>query len=101
MKFPSCARALTQVNFIPWKRKNIRQHFFAPEPIWICRLMVDLKFANSTSEARRLVAQNAVKVDAQLVNDVNFKFDRARHHVIEVGKNRIAQVIESADEKYF
>lgn len=71
--------------------KNIRQQFSAPEPIWICRLMVDLKFANSTSEARRLVAQNAVKVDAQLVNDVNFRFDSARHNVIEVGKNRIAQ----------
>jgi tyrosyl-tRNA synthetase len=81
--------------------KDIKQKFSAPEPIWICRLMVDLKFATSTSEARRLVAQNAVKVDAQLVSDVNFKFDRARHHVIEVGKNRIAQVIESADEKYF
>jgi tyrosyl-tRNA synthetase len=78
--------------------KDIRQKFSAPEPIWICRLMVDLKFATSTSEARRLVAQNAVKVDAQLINDVNFKFDRARHHVIEVGKNRIAQVIDSADE---
>jgi tyrosyl-tRNA synthetase len=74
--------------------KDIRQKFSAPEPIWICRLMVDLKFASSTSEARRLLAQNAVKVDAQLVNDVNFKFDRARHQVIEVGKNRIAQVIE-------
>ena len=59
--------------------KEIRQKFSAPEPIWICRLMVDLKFASSTSEARRLVAQNAVKVDAQLVKDVNFQFDSARH----------------------
>jgi tyrosyl-tRNA synthetase len=76
--------------------KDIRKQFSAPEPIWICRLMVDLKFANSTSEARRLVAQNAVKVDAQLVNDVNFQFDSARHSVIEVGKNRIAQAKKSA-----
>lgn len=75
--------------------KDIRQQFSAPEPIWICRLMVDLKFAKSTSEARRLVAQNAVKIDAQLVNDVNFQFDRTRHNVIEVGKNRIAQVDKS------
>ena len=76
--------------------KDIRQQFSAPEPIWICRLMVDLKFASSTSEARRLVAQNAVKVDAQLVNDVNFQFDSARHNVIEVGKNRIAQAKKPA-----
>lgn len=76
--------------------RDIRQRFFAPEPIWICRLMVELKFAKTTSEARRLVAQNAVKVDAQLVNDVNFQFDGARHTIIEVGKNRIAQVTKSA-----
>ena len=76
--------------------KEIRQQFSAPEPIWICRLMVDLKFAKTTSEARRLVAQNAVKVDSELIKDVNFQFDGARHHVIEVGKNRIAQIEKSA-----
>ena len=75
--------------------KDIRQQFSAREPIWICRLMVDLKFARTTSEARRLVAQNAVKVDSQLITDVNFQFDSARHSVIEVGKNRIAQVDKS------
>jgi tyrosyl-tRNA synthetase len=75
--------------------KDIRQRFSAREPIWICRLMVDLNFATSTSEARRLVAQNAVKVDAELVNDVNFQFDSRRHNVIEVGRNRIAQVEKS------
>ncbi|MGH7817992.1 MAG: tyrosine--tRNA ligase, partial [Candidatus Binatia bacterium] len=37
---------------------EIRQQFSAPEPIWICRLMVEvLQFAKSTSEARRLIAQ--------------------------------------------
>ena len=76
--------------------KEIRQQFSAPEPIWICRLMVDLKFAKTTSEARRLVAQNAVKVDSELIKDVNFQFDGARHRVIEVGKNRIAQIEKSA-----
>lgn len=76
--------------------KDIRQQFSTHEPIWICRLMVDLKFARTTSEARRLVAQNAVKVDSQLITDVNFQFDGARHSVIEVGKNRIAQVDKSS-----
>ena len=37
--------------------------------------MVDvLKFAKSTSEARRLIAQSAVKVDGKFINDVNFQF---------------------------
>lgn len=71
---------------------EIHQRFVTPEPIWICRLMVDvLKFAKSTSDARRLIAQGAVKVDGQVIQDVNFQFDGRRHEILEVGKNRIAQ----------
>lgn len=72
---------------------DIKQQFSVPAPIWICRLMVDLKFAKTTSEARRLVAQNAVRVDSELVTDVNFQFDGARHRTLEVGKSRIAQAV--------
>jgi tyrosyl-tRNA synthetase len=75
---------------------DIRKQFTAPQPVWICRLMVDLEFAKSTSEARRLVAQNAVKVDSEVITDVNFQFDGARHRVIEVGKNRIAQAVATS-----
>ena len=76
---------------------DVRTQFSAPEPIWICRLIVDeLKFAKSTSEARRLVAQGAVKVDGQVVNDVNFEFHYPQHQVVEVGKNRIARATEKS-----
>jgi len=75
---------------------EIRQQFSVPEPIWICRLMVDLKFAKSTSEARRLLAQNAVKVDSEVVTDANFQFDGTRHKIIEVGKNRIAKSVAAS-----
>jgi len=74
---------------------DIRQQFSAPEPIWICRLIVDvLKFAKSTSEARRLIAQGAIKVDGQVVKDPNFQFHDRQHRVLEVGKNRIAQAVK-------
>jgi tyrosyl-tRNA synthetase len=73
---------------------DIRQQFSAPEPIWICRLIVDLKFAKSTSDARRLIAQGGVRVDGQVVSDVNFQFHDASHRILEVGKNRIAQVVK-------
>ncbi|HWP23491.1 MAG TPA: tyrosine--tRNA ligase [Candidatus Binatia bacterium] len=76
---------------------DIRVQFAAPEPIWICRLIVDvLKFAKSTSEARRLIAQGAVKVDGQVISDVNFQFRHPPHEVLEVGKNRIARAAQSA-----
>jgi tyrosyl-tRNA synthetase len=71
---------------------EIRKQFSAPEPIWICRLIVDvLEFAKSTSEARRLIAQGAVKVDGPVVSDVNFQFHYPQHQEVEVGKNQIAR----------
>lgn len=75
---------------------DIRQQFSAPEPTWICRLLVDLAFAKSTSEARRLVAQGAVKVDGAVINDINFQFQESTHSVVEVGKNRIAQALKKS-----
>ena len=60
-------------------------------------MIVDvLKFAKSTSDARRLIAQGAVKVDGQVINDTNFEFNGLEHSVLEVGKNRIAK----ADTKF-
>jgi tyrosyl-tRNA synthetase len=74
---------------------EIKNQFFAPEPVWICCLLTDvLRFAKTTSEARRLIAQGAVKVDGRVVTDVNFQFDAKLHHVVEVGKSRIAQHAE-------
>ncbi len=72
--------------------RDIRKSFSPPDKIWICQLLLDLEFARSKSDARRLVAQRAVRVDGTVVNDSNFEFDRDAHRVVEVGKNRIAQV---------
>ena len=72
--------------------KDIRKQFSALQPVWICRLLVDLEFAKSNTEARRLVAQGAVRIDGKVITDVQFEFKPGSHHVVEVGKNRIAQV---------
>ena len=72
--------------------KDIRKQFSPPDRVWICQLLVDLQFARSKGEARRLIAQKAVKVDGQVVTDVDFEFQRNLHRLVEVGKTRIAQV---------
>jgi len=61
------------------------------EEVWICQLIKDVGFAVSTSAARRLVAQGGVRVDGQAV-DVNFRFRRGVHHLLEVGRRRLAAV---------
>jgi tyrosyl-tRNA synthetase len=76
---------------------NIRQRFSPPERVWICQLLVDLRFARSKGEARRLIAQGAVRVDGQIVKDVDFEFVGKVHKLVEVGKTRIAQVEDPAE----
>jgi tyrosyl-tRNA synthetase len=74
--------------------KNIRTRFSPPERVGVCQLLVDLKFARSKGEARRLVAQGAVRVDGQVVTDISFEFQKKLHRLIEVGKMRIAEATE-------
>ena len=71
---------------------NVRKRFSPSDRIGICQLIVDLQFADSKSQAKRLIAQGAVRVDGKVIREINFDFQRELHRVIEVGKNRIAQV---------
>jgi tyrosyl-tRNA synthetase len=66
--------------------------FRLADELWICELMKQLKFVPSTSEARRLVGQGAVRVDGEPVKDVNFHFVPGRHSLLEVGRRRIARI---------
>jgi tyrosyl-tRNA synthetase len=72
--------------------KNIRKRFPSPERIWICQLLVDIHFASSRGDARRLITQRAVKIDGEIISDPNFEFQKRVHQVVQVGKSRIAQV---------
>lgn len=80
--------------------KNIRRLFSPPDRVWICQLLVDLQFARSRGEARRLIAQGAVKVDGKTITRVDFEFQGKLHHVIEVGKTRIAKVGNEAKTNF-
>jgi tyrosyl-tRNA synthetase len=59
--------------------------------VWVCQLMKDIGFASSTSEARRLVAQGAVRVDGRSI-DVNYRFRPGQDRLLEVGRRRLAEV---------
>jgi tyrosyl-tRNA synthetase len=54
--------------------------------------MKQLRFAASTTEARRLLSQGAVRVDGETVTDVNFHFVPGEHKILEVGKRRVARI---------
>jgi tyrosyl-tRNA synthetase len=66
--------------------------FKLSQTLWVCELMKQLRFASSTSEARRLLGQGAVRVDGNTVTDLNFRFVPGLHKILEVGKRRIARI---------
>ena len=61
------------------------------DEVWICQLMKDVRFAPSTSEARRLVLQGAVRVDGRPVG-IDYRFRRGRDRVLGVGRRRLAEI---------
>jgi tyrosyl-tRNA synthetase len=66
--------------------------FRLAQELWVCELMKQLHFASSTSEARRLLSQGAVRVDGVTVSDFNFRFVPGEHHILEVGRRRVARI---------
>jgi tyrosyl-tRNA synthetase len=62
------------------------------ESVWICRLLAEIGFAKSNSEARRLVTQGGVRLDGRPVSDPQLEVPCAESVLIEVGKRRIARV---------
>jgi tyrosyl-tRNA synthetase len=66
--------------------------FRIAQELWVCELMKQLRFASSTSDARRLLSQGAVRVDGHTVTDPDFHFVPGENKVLEVGKRRVARI---------
>jgi tyrosyl-tRNA synthetase len=58
----------------------------------LLELLCRLDFASSNSEARRLVEQNAVKMDGNDLIDPRHRFRKPATFVLAAGKRRMAQV---------
>jgi tyrosyl-tRNA synthetase len=60
-------------------------------PLGLLDLLVQLGFAGSTSEGRRLIKQNAVSVSGEAVSDPALRLGEGSY-LVKVGKRRFAQV---------
>lgn len=63
------------------------------EQIWVCHLMKQIGFTQSTSAAKRLIASKAVWVDERLLTDDSFKFRNGESFYLRVGKSKFAKII--------
>ena len=61
--------------------------------IWLAHLITRAGFAESTSEARRLVKQGGVRLDNERITDSSLKIALCSGSVLQVGKRRFARLI--------
>ena len=72
---------------------NIEQIRVRENNLNICDLLVKVGFANSKSEAKRMILGNGIKVDRELVNDCSKIIDLTESKVIQFGKNKFVQTV--------
>jgi tyrosyl-tRNA synthetase len=61
------------------------------DPVHLPALLVERLGVGSTSEARRLIAQGAVKVDGEAVSDLDVPRDRLEGATVQAGKRRFVR----------
>ncbi len=56
-------------------------------------LTTKTKILQSTSEARRLIKQNAVKINGKTINSINFVCSKSEKFILQVGKKKAYRII--------
>lgn len=59
----------------------------------IVDLLVLLNFANSKSDAKRMISQRAVKINNNVITDINYFTDFENEVILKYGKNKIVKII--------
>ncbi len=67
------------------------EEFTLDGPIWVCKALVDVKLAPSTSQARRDITAGAFKLDQEKCQDKDLQLE-AGEYVLQVGKRKFAKV---------
>ncbi len=72
-------------------------HFKKQEaPLWICKVIVEVGFAQSNSQARRLVESRAVEIDGIKLKDPKFELllsSADNTYLLKVGKKNFAKIM--------
>ncbi len=65
-------------------------------PIWIVKLLTSSGLVSSSSEARRQIAQGAVRIDGKKVTDVDLELPVKKDTLVKVGKLRHLRVVRKS-----
>ncbi|MEW6520375.1 MAG: tyrosine--tRNA ligase [Thermodesulfobacteriota bacterium] len=65
----------------------------AEERVWLPRLLTVAGLVSGTGEARRLIMQNAVSLDNEKIDDVEYQVKAAGELLLKVGKRKFCKVV--------
>ncbi len=72
---------------------NIKEYKYNGDgEINICNLLVDVNFANSKSEAKRMVLGKGVKIDGNVVENINEMLN-PKEKIVQFGKNKFIKIV--------
>lgn len=76
----------------PESVKELRLKIDTPT-IWVCHLIKNIGFSDSTSKARRLIEQKAVYIGDRVLDNSALQIEKGESFVLRVGKKLIAKII--------
>lgn len=79
--------------------EKIPVHKVAEPKIWIVKLLTDLGFVSTNSEARRLITQGAVRINEEKITDPEYELEIEDEIVMKVGKRKFARIIPEPKEE--
>ena len=72
------------------EHRQIAKDELKENKIWICKLLKLIKATSSNSEARRFIEQKAVKIDGNIIENVNKEVPyKEDGYILQVGKRKI------------
>lgn len=60
----------------------------------ICDLLIKVGFANSKSEAKRMILGNGIKINGVTITDINKVIEFSKDVVVQFGKNKFKKIIK-------
>ena len=75
---------------------EIKEVYLEEQPdLWICKVIVEVGFAPSNSQARRLVESRAVELDGTKVEDSKYELPLSKDssYLLKVGKKNFAKIL--------
>ena len=73
--------------------QNIEKVKIEENELNICDLLIRVGFANSKSEAKRMILGNGIKINGEIITDINKTIGLNKDIVVQFGKNKFKKIV--------